>query len=189
MTKPKEYDLVVPLHLIPVTIAQRIRERGGKLYRISVVRTHEHHYTVKCKCRAKIAMEPLEDHTDRPVNPGPAQVSGISLGNAGPEPVSSPSRENPAPELVSGTASGNPGPEPVSGQSNGKTAPEPVSGTASGNPGPESPSEPSRENPEPDPLCGTSTVNLEPEPVSDITTGNPRPGPLSGQQSMAGDDA
>jgi hypothetical protein len=103
MTKPKEYDLVVPLHLIPVTIAQRIRERGGNLYRISVVRTHQHHYTIKCKCRAKIAMEPLEDPSDRPVN-------------CGPEPVTGPSNGNPGPALLSGTARGNTGPGHIFGQ-------------------------------------------------------------------------
>jgi len=83
MTKPKEYDLMIPLHLIPVTIAQRIRERGGNLYRISVVRTHQHHYTVKCKCRAKIAMEPLEHDEDRSRNPGPEPITGSSSGNLG----------------------------------------------------------------------------------------------------------
>jgi hypothetical protein len=102
MTKPREYDLVVPLHLIPVTIAQRIRERGGNLYRISVVRTHQHHYTIKCKCRAKIAMEPLEDPTDRPVNPGPEQLSGPADGNPGPEPLSDTTRGNPGPGQISG---------------------------------------------------------------------------------------
>jgi hypothetical protein len=94
MTKPKEYDLVVPLHLIPVTIAQRIRERGGNLYRISVVRTHQHHYTIKCKCRAKIAMEPLEDHTDRPVNPGPELITGSSGMTCEPGLISRPSNED-----------------------------------------------------------------------------------------------
>jgi hypothetical protein len=82
MTRPKEYDLVVPLHLIPVTIAQRIRERGGNLYRISIVRTHQHHYTIKCKCRVKIAMEPLEHYPDSPRNPGPEPITGPSIGDA-----------------------------------------------------------------------------------------------------------
>lgn len=81
MTRPKEYDLMVPLHLIPITIAQRIRERGGNLYRISIVRTHQHHYTIKCKCRAKIAMEPLEHLPERSVIPGQEPLSGPSDGN------------------------------------------------------------------------------------------------------------
>jgi hypothetical protein len=84
MTRPKEYDHVVPLHLIPVTIAQRIRERGEKLYRISIVRTHLHHYTVKCKCRAKIAMKPIEDSTDLPLSQ-PEPLSGSSGAIPGPE--------------------------------------------------------------------------------------------------------
>jgi hypothetical protein len=75
MTRPVNYDLMVPLHLIPVTIAQRIRERGGNLYRISIVRTHEHQYTVKCKCRARIAREPLEEHEDQSLNTAPTLIS------------------------------------------------------------------------------------------------------------------
>ena len=105
MTQPKEYDLVVPLHLIPVTIAQRIRERGGNLYRISIIRTHQHQYTIKCKCRAKIAMEPLEDHTDRPVNDGLKPLSGLSDGNPGPEPVPDTTRGNSGPTQISGQQS------------------------------------------------------------------------------------
>jgi hypothetical protein len=111
MTKPREYDLVVPLHLIPVTIAQRIRERGGKLYRISVVRTHQHHYTVKCKCRAKIAMEPLEQPVDHPANPLQEPITGPCSGNH-------------RPELVSSTSRGDTGPESQAGQSPGKPEPE-----------------------------------------------------------------
>jgi len=88
MTRPREYDRVVPLHLIPITIAQRIRERGGNLYRISIIRTDKHHYTIKCKCRAKIAMEPLEHQENCSLIPGPEPVSAPPGGNPGPESLS-----------------------------------------------------------------------------------------------------
>jgi hypothetical protein len=83
MTRPREYDLGVPLHLIPVTVAERIRERGGNLYRISIVRTSLHHYTIKCTCRAKIAMEPFEKTGGRSRNqetsPLPEQSAGVDV--------------------------------------------------------------------------------------------------------------
>jgi|GEM_PF-6507238 hypothetical protein len=88
MTLPTKYDLVVPLHLIPVTVAQRIRERGDNLYRISIIRTHGHQYTVKCKCRAKIAVEPPGRQEDCFLKPDPGPVSGPSGGDPGPEQLS-----------------------------------------------------------------------------------------------------
>ena len=80
MTRPREYDLGVPLHLIPVTVAELIRERGGNLYRISIVRTSLHHYTIKCSCRAKIAMEPIEKPKERSRNREPAPLLEQSAG-------------------------------------------------------------------------------------------------------------
>jgi hypothetical protein len=142
MTKPGKYDCMVPLHLIPVTIAQRIRQRGGNLYRISVVRTHEHCYTIKCKCRVKIAMEPLAYYPDHPVNDRPEPLSLPHAGNPEPEPVSDISRGNPVVLILSGPSNGNPGgissvnPGPLSDTTSGNPGPEPVSNTAWGNPGP-----------------------------------------------------
>ncbi len=105
MTHPKEYDHVVPLYLIPVTIAQRIREQGEKLYRISIVRTHLHHYTVKCKCRAKIAMGPLEDE---PLS-GESGAEGMAINQMnGPN--------SPGPELIAGSPGNGPAPESISVQ-------------------------------------------------------------------------
>ena len=80
MTRPREYDRGVPLHLIPVTVAELIRERGGNLYRISIVRTSLHHYTIKCTCRAKIAMEPFEKPKDRSRNRELASLPEQSAG-------------------------------------------------------------------------------------------------------------
>jgi len=58
MTRSKRYDPVVPLFLIATAVADGIRKRGGKLYRISVVRTHSHAYRIKYKCRVKGEPEP-----------------------------------------------------------------------------------------------------------------------------------
>ena len=55
MTKKKVYDANVPLFLIATAIAGGVKERGGKLFRISVVRTAEHQYLIKYKCRARDA--------------------------------------------------------------------------------------------------------------------------------------
>jgi hypothetical protein len=98
MTRPTKYDLVVPLHLIPITVAQRIRERGENLYRISIHRTDGHHYTIKTKCRAKIAVEPAEKNKDPSLNQAP-DCSPVPV----PEPVSGPSGGN------QGLVSGEPG--------------------------------------------------------------------------------
>ena len=157
MTRPKEYDRVVPLHLIPVTIAQRIRERGGNLYRISIVRTHQHHYTVKCKCRAKIAMEPLEDSRDRSPAQGPEPFSGSSGSLPEPGQLTAPFGRDQtdrimsrALELIADFSQRNPEPEPLSGepctavkaidQTHGFTSQgsELITGTSGKDPGPES---------------------------------------------------
>jgi hypothetical protein len=41
----------IPLYLIPQTITRLIRTRGEKVYRISVVRTHYHHYNISVRTR------------------------------------------------------------------------------------------------------------------------------------------
>jgi hypothetical protein len=53
MTPPKSTSATeIPLHLIPHVIARMIRERGGKVYRISVKRTHYHHYNISVRTRS-----------------------------------------------------------------------------------------------------------------------------------------
>jgi hypothetical protein len=42
----------IPLYLLPQAIAHLIRERGEKVYRISVKRTHLHHYNVSVRTRS-----------------------------------------------------------------------------------------------------------------------------------------
>jgi len=41
----------IPLNLIPHAVARLIRERGEKVYRISVARTHYHHYNISVRTR------------------------------------------------------------------------------------------------------------------------------------------
>ena len=41
----------IPLYLIPHVIARQIKERGDDVYRISVVRTHHHHYNVSVRTK------------------------------------------------------------------------------------------------------------------------------------------
>jgi hypothetical protein len=41
----------IPLWLLPQTLARKVREWGDGLYRISVKRTHWHHYNVTVRTR------------------------------------------------------------------------------------------------------------------------------------------
>jgi hypothetical protein len=52
MTKSKSMGATeIPLNLVPHAIARLIRERGEKVYRISVKRTHYHHYNISVRTR------------------------------------------------------------------------------------------------------------------------------------------
>jgi hypothetical protein len=52
----------VPLHLIPKVIAKLIQLKGAAVYRISVVRTHWHHYnvSVRTKFLNGLGVEPVK---------------------------------------------------------------------------------------------------------------------------------
>lgn len=41
----------IPLYLLPQAVARQVRERGDAVYRISVVRTHWHHYNVTVRTK------------------------------------------------------------------------------------------------------------------------------------------
>jgi hypothetical protein len=41
----------IPLYLVPQAVTRLIRERGEKVYRISVKRTHYHHYNISVRTR------------------------------------------------------------------------------------------------------------------------------------------
>jgi hypothetical protein len=55
MTRRKVYNPEVPLFMIAAVISRGVKQRGGKLFRISVVRTAAHQYLIKYKCRVKEA--------------------------------------------------------------------------------------------------------------------------------------
>lgn len=72
MTRRRHYDTPVPLYLIGMAITHGVKLRGGKLFRISVVRTHSHHYLIKYKCRARDANTRTIDTTEfRVADPEP----------------------------------------------------------------------------------------------------------------------
>ena len=42
----------VPLYLIPTVIGRQIKKRGNAVYRISVKRTHWHHYNISVRTKS-----------------------------------------------------------------------------------------------------------------------------------------
>ena len=68
-TSPRQRALVmreIPLYLLPAALQRGVREKGGKMYRVVIVRTHWHHYTIKIRCSTRKAAEQtdLVRHTD-----------------------------------------------------------------------------------------------------------------------------
>jgi len=45
----------VPLYMLPAAIRRGVKERGGKMYRAVIVRTHWNHYNIKIRCNTKKA--------------------------------------------------------------------------------------------------------------------------------------
>ena len=41
----------IPLHILPAVIARQIRSVGDRIYRISVKRTHWHHYNISIRTK------------------------------------------------------------------------------------------------------------------------------------------
>jgi hypothetical protein len=67
----------IPLYLLPHAIARQIRKTGDRIYRISVKRTHYHHYNVSVRTKALPREllpggipEVVSDRTGLPQNPG-----------------------------------------------------------------------------------------------------------------------
>lgn len=73
MTKAKSTGMTeIPLYLVPQAVTRLIRERGEKVYRISVVRTHYHHYNVSVRTRS-LPMELRPVREPVPEFPGQAE--------------------------------------------------------------------------------------------------------------------
>jgi hypothetical protein len=67
----------IPLKLLPVIIARQIRKMGARIYRISVKRTHFHHYNVSVRTKAiRKELAPVEVAK---IEPGPGTGSGKSV--------------------------------------------------------------------------------------------------------------
>jgi len=53
MTRSKSTSMTeIPLYLIPQAVTRLIRDRGEKVYRISVARTHYYHYNISVRTRS-----------------------------------------------------------------------------------------------------------------------------------------
>ena len=75
-------DREIPLFLIPDVITRQIRERGSSVYRISVKRTHWHHYNVTV--RTKTIPRELAPQSQAAQSPAESpDGSGIAAGSRG----------------------------------------------------------------------------------------------------------
>ena len=73
MTKSKMLEASeVPLYLLPKTIANQLRTFGDAVYRISVKRTHWHHYNVSVRTKS----------VHRELSPVPIAVVEAGLTNS-----------------------------------------------------------------------------------------------------------
>jgi hypothetical protein len=64
----------IPLYLIPQAVARWIRKKGDAVYRISIKRTHWHHYNVSVRTKAiQKELRPLLVAEQADAGPGTAQ--------------------------------------------------------------------------------------------------------------------
>ena len=68
----------IPLFLLPAALQRGVRENGGKVYRVVIVRTHWHHYTIKIRCSTKKAVEQIDQsrQTDQTNTTGSSKMGG-----------------------------------------------------------------------------------------------------------------
>ena len=75
----------VPLYLIPAVIARQIKKRGNAVYRISVKRTHWHHYNISVRTKSlprelRPGCGRVPPYPEEPANPS---TGGNRDGDAG----------------------------------------------------------------------------------------------------------
>ena len=78
-------DTEIPLFLIPTVIARQIKAQGDDVFRISVKRTHWHHYNVTVRTkqvhrelRGRKDSTPARQKPDSPEDtPGDARTEGV----------------------------------------------------------------------------------------------------------------
>jgi hypothetical protein len=51
----------IPLYLIPAALQRGVKEKGGRVYRIGIARSHWNHYTIKTRCNTR----KVADHYDQ----------------------------------------------------------------------------------------------------------------------------
>lgn len=85
MTRVRSNDeREIPLWVIPYVIAKQIYKTGGKVYRISVKRTHWHHYNISVRTRSlPRELAPVPGTALLPVPQSPSPHSGTAAGFAG----------------------------------------------------------------------------------------------------------
>ena len=73
----------IPLHILPAVIARQIRSVGAKIYRISVKRTHWHHYNISVRTRRILKeLRPTETGevaADPGTTPGSPPAPGVGM--------------------------------------------------------------------------------------------------------------
>ena len=70
----------IPLLKIRAALQRGINEKGGKVHRIGIVRSHLNHYTIKIRCSTKNAVE----YYDQSRNPDLTNTTGSSMCGDGP---------------------------------------------------------------------------------------------------------
>ena len=52
MTGKRSVEVMeIPVHLVPVIIAEKVREVGNRVFRITVRRSHWHHYNISVRTK------------------------------------------------------------------------------------------------------------------------------------------
>jgi hypothetical protein len=52
MTGKRSVEVMeIPVHLVPVVIAEKVREVGNRVFRITVKRSHWHHYNISVRTK------------------------------------------------------------------------------------------------------------------------------------------
>lgn len=65
----------IPLYLIPQAVARQVRDWGDNVYRISVKRTHHHHYHVIVRTKSLVReLVPRKDDDPEGAGTGPGRA-------------------------------------------------------------------------------------------------------------------
>lgn len=76
--KRSRTETEIPLYLLPQAVAKKVREWGNAVYRISVKRTHWHHFNVTVRTKPvprELKTKAVADLTDIGLNRGTVKTS------------------------------------------------------------------------------------------------------------------